>query len=323
MKSFHGFTFNLLIIICFSLPTFLRAQAYPLKPIRILGGSVAGTSTDIVGRLISPSLGEKLGQPLIMENKPGAGGLIALEALVSSKPDGYTLIVTAANHAIGAAIRKYTPFDSLNDFTWLSTIATYPMVIAVSSTSNLKTLDDLINYAKKNPGKVSFSSGGIGTAHHLIGERLNVELALDMIHIPYKGSPPALVDVLSGQVDVMIDTATFALQHIKQGKLRALAISSKYPSQDFPGIQTINQTIPGFEYESWIGLAGPKGLSIEVAQQLNAEVKNTLSNFEIKKKLSDIGAVATSSTPAEFKSMVELDINRWKKVIESRKIPLQ
>ena len=301
----------------------IPTNSYATKTIRIVSGSIPGTSTDIGARLFSPALGERLGQSIIVDNRPGAGGLLALQNIIASKPDGMSLVITAANHSIGAAIRKVTPFDAVGDFTWISTIATYPMVIAVSPNSSIKSMDDLVNYAKQNPGRVSFSSVGIGTAHHLIGEWLNAELGLEMVHIPYKGSPGALVDVLSGQVDVMIDTATFALQQVKQGKLRALAVSTKKPSDDFPGVPTLNQTIPGFEYESWIALAGPKGMSAEVVQQINQELRVVLATPEIKKRFADIGAVSVASTSQELKQSVEVDILRWKKVIDSRKIPLQ
>ena len=156
----------------------IPANSYATKTIRIVSGSIPGTSTDIVARLLSPALGERLGQTIIVDNRPGAGGLLALQNIIASKPDGMSLVITAANHSIGAAIRKVTPFDAVGDFTWISTIATYPMVIAVSPNSSIKSMDDLVNYAKQNPGRVSFSSVGIGTAHHLIGEWLNSELGL-------------------------------------------------------------------------------------------------------------------------------------------------
>ena len=291
--------------------------------VRILSGSTPGTSTDIIARLIAPKLSEKLGQPVIVENRPGLGGLLAIDHLLNSKSDNLNILITGANHATGAAMRKQSPFNPVGDFKWITTLTSYPMIVAVGLNSKYKTLEDLISYGQANPGKLSFSSVGLGTAHHLIGEWLNAELALQMVHIPYKGSPTALVDVISGDVSVMIDTSTFVLQQVKQGKLRALAISSATPSDDYPGVPVLSKFVKDLEYDSWIGLIANKDLSDDRVKKINEILKPILNSSDVKNSFVTIGALPKFSSPEEFKSLVERDLLKWNGVINSRNIPRQ
>jgi tripartite-type tricarboxylate transporter receptor subunit TctC len=309
--------------------TVCGAFAQPAQPaaqgrtLKLISGSIAGTSTDIIARLISQKLGERLGVSVIVENRAGAGGLIAAESVAKGAPDGSSLLITGSNHSTSAAMRKTSPFDPVNDFAWVSTVTTYPMILATAPNSRFKSLDELIAFAKANPRKVSFSSVGVGTAHHLIGEWLNAALEMEMVHVPYRGSPLALLDVLGGSVDLMIDTATYVVPQVRQGKLKPLAVSSKAAMEELPGVATLNKYVPGMEYESWIGLAAPRGMPAELVRQYNAEVRYVIELPEIKQRFVDLGAVAKPSTTGEFRSLVERDLVQWRRVIESRNISVQ
>jgi len=314
----------LVIATMLCLPAFSQsAPAAQGRTVKLVSGSAAGGSTDLIGRLISQRLGERLGQPVIVENRTGAGGVIAADAVAKAAPDGAMLLITASNHSTGAAMRKFSPFDAVNDFSWISMLTAYSMVIATAPNSRFKTMGELIAFAKANPNKVSFSSVGVGTGHHLVGEWLNAELGLNMVHVPYRGSPLALADVLGGQVDLMIDTATYLVPQVRQGTLRPLAVTGKTPLEDLPGIPTLSKFVPGMEYESWMGLIGPKGMPPELVRQYNADLKYVLELPEIKERFAAMGATVKASTPDEFKSLAAREIVHWKRIIQSQNIPLQ
>lgn len=297
-----------------------RAQAQTQRTIRLVSGSAPGGSTDLIGRLIAPKLGERRGATVIVENKMGAGGVIAADSVATAKPDGTSLLITASNHSTGAVMRKVSPFDAIKDFTWISSLTTYGMVLAVGPNSRHKTLTDLLAFAKANPKAVSFSSVGVGTAHHLLGEWINAELGIELTHIPYRGSPLALTDLLGGQIDMMIDTATYVVPQSRQGKMRPLAVTTRLPTADLPGVPTLSSMIPGMEYESWIGLTGPKGMPADLVQQLNQDLREIVSMPDVRQRFLDMGAAPRVSSPDEFRQLAERDIAQWRKVVDSRNI---
>jgi tripartite-type tricarboxylate transporter receptor subunit TctC len=300
------------------------AQAdYPNKPIRIIVGFTAGGSTDIVARLVAAKMQASFGQPVVVENKPGAGGAIAAEFVAKSAPDGYTILLPPSGHSSSAAMRKSLPYDAVNDFAWISTITTYGMMFAVRPGSPIQTVEDLIKHAKASPNKLSYYSVGVGTGHHLIGEWLNTAAGIEINHVPYRGSAAALPDFMGGQVDVMVDTMTFALTQAQAGKAKPLAVTSKRRLVELPHVPTMSEKVPGFVYESWIGLAGPKGLSPAIVQKINAEIAQIVKMPDIQARLKDIGATPQSSTPEEFRNLVASDIETFTKVIKLRNIPLE
>lgn len=302
-------------------PGLVQGQAQ--RTIRLVSGSAPGGSTDLIGRLIAPKLGEKRGATVIVENRAGAGGVIAAESVATAKPDGTSLLITASNHSTGAAMRLTSPFDAIRDFSWISSLTSYGMVLAVAPSSRHKSLAELLAVAKSKPKGVSFSSVGVGTAHHLLGEWINAELGLELTHVPYRGSPLALTDLLGGQIDLMIDTATFVVPQSRQGKLRPLAVTTRVPSEDLPGIPTLNSQIQGMEYYSWIGLTGPKGMSPEMVAQLNQDISEIINMPDIRQRFIDMGAAPKASSSDEFRQLAEKDLAQWRKVIDNRKIARQ
>jgi len=306
------------------LPIASPAQAqtdFPNKPVKIIVGFTAGGSTDIVARLVAAKMQASWGQPVIVENKPGAGGAIAAEFVAKSPADGYTILLPPSGHSSSAAMRKSLSYDPVNDFSWISTITTYGMMFAVRPESPIQTVEDLIKAAKANPNKLSYYSVGVGTGHHLIGEWLNAAAGIEINHVPYRGSAAALPDFMGGQVDVMIDTMTFALTQAQTGKAKPLAVTSKQRLAELPNVPVMSEKVPGFVYESWIGLAGPKGLSPAIVQKINAEVAQIVKMPDIQARLKDIGAMPQASTPDEFKTLVATDIETFSKVIKLRNIP--
>lgn len=303
--------------------TMTQAQAqtdFPNKPVRIIVGFTAGGSTDIVARLVAAKMQANWGQPVIVENKPGAGGAIAADFVAKSPADGYTILLPPSGHASSAAMRRTLPYDAVNDFAWISTITTYGLLFAVRPESPIQTIEDLITQAKANPNKLSYYSVGVGTGHHLVGEWLNAAAGIEINHVPYRGSAAALPDFMGGQVDVMVDTMTFALTQVQAGKAKPLAITSKR-IPELPNVPAMGEKVPGFMFESWIGLAGPKGLPPAIVQKINAEVAAIVKMPDIQARLKDIGAIPQSSTPEEFKKLVSTDIETLSKVIKLRNIP--
>lgn len=298
-----------------------QAQDFPNKPVKIIVGFTAGGSTDIVARLVAAKLQASWGQPVIVENKAGAGGAIAAEFVAKSPADGYTILLPPSGHSSSAAMRRSLPYDAVNDFSWISTITTYGMMLAVRPESTIQTVEDLIRHAKANPNKLSYYSVGVGTAHHLIGEWLNAAAGIEINHVPYRGSGAALPDFMGGQVDLMIDTMTFALTQAQTGKARPLAVTSQRRLEELPAVPLMSEKFPGFAYESWIGLAGPKGMPPAIVTKISAEVNQIVKMPDIQARLKELGAVPQGSTPEEFKARVASDIETFAKIIKLRNIP--
>lgn len=300
-----------------------EADAYPNRPIRLIVGYAPGGSADVVARLLAQGLAGTMGQPVVVENKTGAGGTIATDFVAKAPPDGYTLILIPSGHATIAAMRQTLPYNPVSDLTFVSTVTTYPMFVAVAATSPIKTFADLLQQARAPSSKLAYSSAGIGTAQHLLGEWFNAEAKTELVHVPYKGSAAALSDVLAGQIDVMLDTATTVLPMQRSGKLRVLAVTSEAGKALIPGVPAVSEFLPGLRYESWLGVAAPANLPRPIVDRLNTELAKALQNSELQARLAELGGRATPSTPAEFRSRVETDIDKFRRIVAARNIPLE
>jgi tripartite-type tricarboxylate transporter receptor subunit TctC len=309
---------------CLCWGTAAQAQSdYPARPIRMLIGGPPASSGDIGGRLLSTRLAERLGQAVIVENKPGASGAVAALEVARAEPDGHTLLFTASWHSTAAAVKKSLPYDTLNDFTFVSTFMTYGMIVGVRQESQFKRIDELLAFAKSNPGKLTFYSVGPGSAHHLIGEWINSLTGAEMVHVPYKGSPAALIDLLAGRVDVMVDTMTFGLQQVAGGKVRALAITSREPLAALPGVPSVSAVLPEMEYESWLGVLGPRNMPPRVLERINREIRDVIAMPEVAERIRQLGAIPRGSSPEEFRARSEREIARFKSIVTARRIPME
>ena len=307
-----------------ALPEVLRiawAQAYPTRPVRVVVGQAAGSGSDAVARLIGQFLSERFGQEFVIENRPGAAGNIATEAVVRSPPDGYTLLLVNTSSAIDATLYDKLNFDFMRDIAPITGIATFEFVMEVNPSVPTKTLPEFIAYAKANPGKINMASAGIGSAHHLFGELLKMMAGVEMVHVPYRGSTPALTDLLGGRVQVMFDATTSSLPHISSGKLRPLAVTTATRSELLPEIPTIGDFVPGYEAHGWIGFGAPKNTPAAVVDRLNNEINSAISDSSIKARLIDLGGlVLPPSSPADFGKLIADETEKWAKVIRAANI---
>jgi tripartite-type tricarboxylate transporter receptor subunit TctC len=264
-----------------------------------------------------------MSQPVIVENKAGAGGAIAADTVAKAPADGYTILLLPSGHASSAAMRRSLPYDALKDFSFVSTVTTYPMFVAVAAKSPIVSFNDLLQRAKASPGRLSYSSVGVGTGHHLLGEWINSEAKIELNHIPYKGAAPALTDILGGQVDVMLETATTVIPQQRAGKLRVLAVTSDAGKDLIPGTPAVSDSIPSVKYESWLGVALPAQTPRAIVNRLNAEIARAVQNPELQNKLAELGGRASPSTPEHFTKRVESDIAHFRRIVAARKIPLE
>ena len=299
------------------------AQEYPSRPLRFYVGFAPGGSTDIISRLLGQKLSERLKQPVVVEQKVGATGLIANDAVAKSAPDGATMVLLTGGHPGTAAVMKSLPYDPVKDFGMVSVVIEYPMVVAVTPDSPIQSLPDLIARAKAAPGRVSFSSAGPGSLHHLLGEWMNIEAGTTMLHVPFKGAAPAFTELLGGRIDVLIETATFAIPLVKSGRLRALALSSsgRYPL--LPDAPTVGETLKGVEFSSWLGLAVSPGTPRATIDSLNRELGMILSEDEVRQRFAGFGGVPAHGSPEQMRARVEREIERWRRVVETRGIERQ
>lgn len=284
----------------------------------------AGGATDILARALSTKLGEKLGQNVVVENRPGAGGTIGSQAVAQASPDGYTiLLATSSTHSIGPVINPKIPYDAQNDFTALGQVASSPNIVLVPLASPAKTMREFTDYAKKNPGKLNYASSGNGTIVHLTSELYKAQSGAFIVHIPYRGTALAIPDLISGKVDVMFDSLVTGLPHVKDGKLRALAVTSEKRSSLAPDLPTVADTLPGFESVTWFGLYGPKNLPSDVIQKLNGALNAALVDADVKERFARLGAEPTPTAPAAFASLAQNERAKWKRIIEQRKIVVE
>jgi len=299
-------------------PAIVRAEtAYPNRAVRIIVGQAAGSASDIVARLFAQWLSEKLGQQFIVEARPGAAGNIATEAVTHMAPDGYNLLLLNSQNAINVALYEKLNFDFARDIVPVGKVEDVPLVMEVNPSVPVKTVAEFIDYAKANPGKLNMASAGIGGPQHIAGELFKYMAGVDLAHIPYKGSTPAVTDLIAGQVQVMFDVTPTALPQVKGGKTRALGVTTLQRLPSLPDVPTIDSTVKGYEATAWIGFGAPRGTPPEVIATLNKQLNAALGDATIKQRLADLGAAASEpSSPAEFGKFIVDNIAKWTKVIK-------
>ena len=294
------------------------AQSYPTRPIKFVVGFGAGGATDVIGRLMAKKIGDALGQPIIIENKAGASSNIGAEVVFRAPPDGYTFYVCAITSAINVSLFPKLPFDFAKDFEPVALFANVPNILVVHPSVAAKSVKELIALAQAQPGKLSYASSGSGTSIHLSGELFKMLAKVDMVHIPYKGSAPAMIDMVGGQVQVMFDNMPSALPHVKAGKLRALAVTSAQRSPSAPDVPTMGEAgVPGFDVQSWFGLVAPKGTPKDIIARVNAEAVKALASADIKERFMDLGAVPGPMSPEGFGDYIRAEIARWSEVVKA------
>jgi len=294
------------------------AQSYPARPIRMIVAYPPGGGTDIVGRMMGQKLGENLGQTVVVDNRGGATGNIGTEIAAHATADGYTLLMgNVAPNAINVSLFKKLPFDPVKDFAPVSLVAVTPNILVVQPSSPVKTVKDLIALAKSKPGTLNFPSAGVGSSSHLAGEMLKSIAGIDMVHVPYKGGGPALVALLSGQVQLMFATLPAAMPHVKSGKLRPVAVTTSHRSQALPELPTIAESgVPGYEAATWYGLLAPAGTPKAIVDRLHAEIVKILAT-DTRQRLAAQGFEPAGTTPAEFAGYIKSEIVKWGKVIKA------
>ena len=299
------------------------AQAYPSKPLKLVTPFPPGGSADVIARLAADRLSEGLGQPVIVDNRPGAGGLVGNEFAAKQPPDGYTLLLITGAYPVQGAMLKSLPFDPLRDIAMVSMLTSYPFVISVRPDSPFKSLGDIVAAAKANPGKLNYPSSGIGTVHHLSGELLCAMAGIDMTHVPFRGGASPLTELLGGRVDLLLEAMTLSIGQIRSGKLRPLAVTSLERWKALPDVPAVNETLPGYEVISFIGLGATGGTPAPIIERVNAEVRKFLARPETAQRFIDLGGEPRATSPEEMSSFIERDIARWKRVIQARHIQQQ
>lgn len=303
------------------LPTLGWAQTYPVKPIRVIVPFPAGGATDLFARVLSQKLGEKLGSSVVVENRPGAGGTIGSDLVAKAAPDGYTfLLATTSTHAIGPSLSAKIPYDVVRDFTPIIHVGNAPSIMLVPNNSPAKTVKEWIELARKNPGKLNYASSGNGTIVHLTAELFKAQAGLFILHIPYKGTALAIPDLITGNLDVLFDSLPTGLPHVREGRLRALGVTSAKRTPLAPDLPAIAEVLPGFESNTWFGLYGPKGLSPDIQVKINTAMNLALADADIKDRLARLGIEPVGGTSQRFASMAAADKDKWKRIIVDRKI---
>ena len=293
-----------------------RAQAYPTRPIRLIIGYTPGGSADLTARLMGQWLSERLGQSFVIENRPGGGTNIATEAALRAAPDGYSLLLVAPANAINATLYSKLNFNFLQEMVPIAGIIRFPNVVVVNPEVPVKTIPELIAYAKANPGKLNMASSGNGSTIHMSGELFKMLTGIDMLHVPYRGGAPALTDLLSGQVQVMFDNIPTCAEHVKSGKLRGLAVTSTTRSEVLPDLPTVADFLPGYEASAWYGLAAPKGTPPEIVETLNKAVNAILADPAAKTRFGELGAILLPGSAADFGKLVADETEKWGRVVK-------
>ena len=297
------------------------ALAQCSKPIRLVVPFPAGGATDLFARTLSQKMGERLGTSIVIDNKPGAGGSLGSDIAAKATADGQTLLfTTTSTHSIGPAIGAKLPYDTVRDFTPIAHVGNAPSIMLVPNSSPAKTVKEWIEYAKKNPGKLNYASSGNGTIVQLTAELFKAQAGVFVTHIPYKGTALAIPDLVTGQLDVLFDSLPTGMPHVRDGRLRALAVTTLKRTPLAPDLPPVADTLPGFESNTWFGLYGPKGLPAEVVNRVNTAANQALSDPEVRAKLTTLGIEPVTSTPAQFAKMVADDQAKWKRIIAERKI---
>ena len=300
-----------------------RAQTYPTRPVRWVVAAGAGSTADIVVRLMGQWLSERLGQPFVVEHRPGAGANIGTEAVVRAPADGYTLLLVNPANAINATLYDKLNFNFIRDIAPVAGLIRGPFVMLVNPSFPANTVPEFIAYAKAHPGTINFASGGTGFASHLAGELFKAMTAVNMVHVPYRGQAPAMTDLLAGQVQVMFDPVVSSIAHIRAGKLRPLAVTTSTRSEALPDIPTVGEFLPGYEASVWFGAGVPKNTPTEIVDRLNKEINDALADPKIKARLADLGGDVLALSPADFGKFIADETEKWGKVIRTANIKLE
>jgi tripartite-type tricarboxylate transporter receptor subunit TctC len=298
-------------------PLTARAQSYPTRPIRWVVPFPPGGATDVVARVVSQWLSERFGQPVVIENRGGAGGNIGVQAVVNAPPDGYTMLLIPTSATINATLYDALPYNILRDIAPVSGLVLSPNVMIVNPALPVRSVAEFIAYTKANPGKVNLASPGAGTAVHMAGEMFKIMTGASMTHVPYRGGAPATADLIGGQVQVMFDVLPGAMQHIRSGSIRVLAVTTRARVDALPDIPTVAETVPGYESATWFGIGVPAGTPREMVERLNREFNACLSDAAIKAKLAEVGTAPMLFTPAEFGAHLAAETEKWAKVVKA------
>ena len=299
------------------------AQTYPVRAISLVVPFPAGGTTDVLARAVGQELSKSLGQPVVVESKPGAGATLGADFVAKAKPDGYTLLMGAVHHTIATSVYKKLPYDFQKDLTPISTVALVPNVLVINPNVPAKTVRELLALAKADPGKFTYGSNGNGTGQHLIGAQFEAMGGVQLLHVPYKGSGPLTTDLLGGQITMSFDTITPVLQHIKSGKLRALAVTTLKRSSALPDVPTLDEAgLKGFDLGTWFGLLAPAGTPKDVVARLNAEIVKIVNAPDFRKKMDDIGAEPAGNTPEQMARQIKDDTERFAKLVKDAKVSI-
>jgi len=299
------------------------AQEYPVRPLRFMIGFGPGGSTDAMSRLIAHKLSERLGQPVVPDLRIGATGSLAADAVAKAPPDGHTLLLVTGAHPVVGAMWKKPMHHPAKDFAMISTVVAYPVVLTVAANSPIASIEELLARARSKPQAVSFTSAGVGSGQHLIGEWIGVEAGLEFLHVPFKGTGMALTEMLTGRVDMMVDTLTSAYPQIRAGKVRPLAVTSREKTRFLPDTPSLSQYLPAVDMSSWAGVLTSPGTPAAVIARLNTEIRGIVDDPEFRKRLEELGGVPMPSTPDEMRARIEAELARWNRVIEARGIERQ
>ncbi|MGA8820498.1 MAG: tripartite tricarboxylate transporter substrate binding protein [Xanthobacteraceae bacterium] len=306
-----------------ALSRFAHAEAYPVRPARIVAGYAAGSGLDVYARLIGQWLSGKLGQNFIVENRVGAGTNLAVETVVNAAPDGYTLLMASAAQFTNATLYKNLNFDFIRDTVPVASVARGPFIIVVNPLFPAKTTVELIAYAKANPGKVTFGSSGTGTLSHVSGELFKSMAGINMIHVPYRGEPPAITNLMAGQLDVFFSTAAGSSEFVRSGKLRALGVTSAQRLAAFPDVPTVGETLPGYDATPWAGICAPKGIPAAIVSKLNATINAGLADPKLKAQFDNMGSPVAPMSPEDYGKAIVAQTEKWAKVIHDAGIELK
>jgi tripartite-type tricarboxylate transporter receptor subunit TctC len=299
------------------MPRFARAETYPSRPVHIILGFPPGGPSDVLARIIGQWLSDRFGQPFIIESRPGASGNIAAEAVIRSPADGHTLLLVVPGNATSEALFDKLNFNFIRDTVPVAAISHGPLAMAVNPALPVQTVPEFIAYAKSRPGQINFASPGNGAIIHLAGELFKMMTGINMVHVPYRGNAPALIDLLAGQVQMMLADMPSSIEHIKAGKLRALAVTTSARSEILPGVPTVNEFLPGFEAGNWFGLAAPRNTPPEIVDKLNKEINVALTDPKIKTRLASLGVTPFTGSSADFGKFIAAETEKWSKVIRT------
>ena len=312
---------NLMALLAASLALAASAQTYPAKPVHLIVPFPAGGATDILSRALSVELGRKLGQPVIVDNKPGAGGTIGALVVAKAAPDGYTLLLTTSStHSIGPAVNPKIPYSVETDFTPIVYVGSSPQLLVVPNSSPAKTLREFIDYARRNPGRLNYASSGNGTISNLSTEVFKQASGTFLVHIPYRGTGLAIPDLVSGKVDLLIDSLVSGMPHVKDGRVRALAVTSPRRTVLAPDLPTVAEVLPGYESVNWFGIYGPAGLSPEIVKKVNQAANAALAEAEVRERFVRLGAETVGGTPEAFATVVRAETEKWRKIVRERQL---